>query len=152
VVESRSTGISEAVIRVNVNEEDVGSHLRRAFVTLFDLYEDSSPGVFELSATANVVLEGLDGLLSVYYGMDFAGGGGGRAAPTPVVIQRLSDVGLINTDYGVEDFERIFFANHSTSSVRVHSIISLTFIVRRVLGNYETDRAMPAGSGWKRIY
>jgi hypothetical protein len=143
-------GISEAVLRVNINEEDVGSHLRRAFVTLFDLYQDSSPAVFELSATANVVLEGLDdGRLSVYYGMDF---GRGRAAPPPTIIRRLSDVGLVNTDYGVEDFERVFFGNHATSSVRVHSIICRTYIVRRVLGDFEADRTQPAGSGWKLLY
>jgi hypothetical protein len=145
VVESRSNGLAECVIRIRENEPPL-PHLQRAFAALYRLYGPRS--VFEVSVTGIFVLQGFDNLLSVWYGHDY---GSSRPLAQPFVVRRLSDVGLMNTTYTVHDFEETFFRNRSTSRVRVHSVVALLFIVRHHLDNFQRDRTTEGGK-WTKLY
>jgi hypothetical protein len=110
------------------------THLRNAFVALFDLY---GPGYFDVSTTANVVLVSQSNpqTYSVFYGQSFATSDYLMARTQ--VVGMLADVSNLRVQFGVEDFQSIFFATHSASNVLVDSIISVVYIITRPLDDYQ---------------
>jgi hypothetical protein len=138
-------GVAEAVIRIRETESPL-PHLHRAFTALYQLYGQGS--VFEVSTTGIFVLQGQNGLLSVWYGHDY---GVHRPLAAPFIINQASDVERLNTTYSVHDFEEAFFRNRGHSRVRIHSVISLCFIARLTLTNFDRDRRTQGGV-WTKLY
>jgi hypothetical protein len=96
------------------------------------------PGYFDVSVTANVILRGtLDGRYSVFFGQDF-----GVQNPrdyhmsTVQVVSSLADVQNLRTDFGVDDFAEAFLATHTDTSVSVDSLVSVVYLITRVLGHF----------------
>jgi len=140
----RSKGLLEVTLRVREteSEEAFAEHLRQAFVTMYDVF---GAGYFEVSITANVILQGtkLVGLVRqpryyVFYGQDF--GEGDYNFSTDQLVRNLGEVRLLPTRFSAENFSRVFKANHESTDVSVHSIISIVFLLRRDLDNYERDK------------
>jgi hypothetical protein len=57
----------------------------------------------------------------------------------PEVVRNLGDVANLPTDFTADQFEEIFFANFSETSVSVHSIISVVYVITRFLGHFVRD-------------
>jgi hypothetical protein len=140
----RSKGLLEVTLRVREteSEEAFAEHLRQAFVKLYDVF---GAGYFEVSVTANVILQGskLVGLVRqpryyVFYGQDF--GEDDYNFSTDQLVRNLGEVRLLPTRFSAENFSRVFKANHESTDVSVHSIISIVFLLRRDLDNYERDK------------
>lgn len=122
----------------DIGNPDYQEHLRNGFLTLFNLY---GPGYFDVSVTANVVLQSnLDHRFSVFYGQDFSDRSYDFGAPQ--VVRNLGDVADIPTDFNVDDFEGVFFANFENTEVSVHSIINIVFIITRYLDNFERNKTV----------
>jgi hypothetical protein len=120
-------------LRIREGDPDSEGHLRRAFTTIFDVY---GPGSYDVTISANAVLSSESGnaRYSVFFGQSF-----GRAEypmGRTTAVTTLADVASLRTDFELSDFEDVFFLNHPTSSVQVHSLISLVYIVTRPLANF----------------
>jgi len=140
----RSRGLLEITLRVREteSEEAFGVHLRDAFVRLYDIF---GAGYFEVSVTANVILRGsrtvgdvVEPRYYVFYGQDF--GEGDYNFSRDVVVRDLGQVRELPTRFTAENFNNVFKANHESTDVSVHSIISIVYLMRRTLDNYERDK------------
>jgi hypothetical protein len=134
-------------VRETESPEAFSNHLRQAFIRLYDIF---GAGYFEVSVTANVVLEGTrNGQFAVFYGQDFGDGDYSFAPDT--VVRNLGQVGNLPINFTAQDFGRVFAANHEATDVSVHSIISIVYLIRRHLDNYERDRT-GLGQTLQRLY
>lgn len=122
--------------------------LESAFINLFDIY--GSDDFFDVSVTCNVVLQGQDGRFSIYYGQDF--GAKNSTIGNVVSVRSLEDVHKITTDLDLEDFERVFFANHEDTHVRVVSMVNIVYIISRHLDNFDRQRASRGRLGLRLVY
>lgn len=136
-IDNYESGIATATLRVRDSDNpQFQEHLRDTFVTLFDLY---GPGYFDLSVTANVVLQShVDQRFSVFYGQDFADRSFsfGRVE----TIRNLGDVAGIDCDFDLNDFEDVFFRNFENTEVSILKIVSVVFLITRYLDNFERDK------------
>jgi hypothetical protein len=134
---SRRAGVIVCTLRIRYTEPDYTTHLRDCFVSLFELYGE---GYFDVTTTANVILASRSPppRYSVFYGQSFATSDYSRSRSQ--VVGRLSDVSNLRVRFGVEDFESVFFANHSSSDVIVEEIISLVYIITRPLEDFLAQR------------
>jgi hypothetical protein len=113
------------------------------------------PSEFSVNVTANAVLtNGTSAAVqtySVWFGQTYNAVGQNRdynffAANDPdpnrrpPIITNLGQVGGLQTEFSTADFQSLFHANHSSSSVSVHSLICIVYIISRDLSNFERDR------------
>ena len=112
--------------------------LVRAFSKLFQLYGEKGWNVL---TTCNVILQSNNAeTFSVYYGQSY-----GVLAERQASLRRLvsvnsfGDLGKIELDHSQEDFSDIFFLTHHDSSVSVHSVINIVFLITRFLTDLETQ-------------
>ena len=126
-------GIAVATLRIRENDPDIEGHLRRGFLSLFEIY---GAGKFYVTVTANAVLRGhLDGRFSVFMGQDFGNRPRDYGMTDVRVVSGLADVTDLQTDFGVEDFAEAFLGNHADTSVSVHSLVSVVYLITRILDN-----------------
>jgi hypothetical protein len=143
-VGDRAHGLSEATLRIPVDHENVRGALHRAFSRLFAIY--GSHGYFDVTVTANVILQGRSNeRFSVFYGQDYSNVSRNLTFGNPMIIRRLGQVGQLPTQFAQQDFENVFFANFEDTDVRVHSVISFVYLIRRYMRNYERMRTT-----WRR--
>jgi hypothetical protein len=136
---SRQSGLVVATLRIREGEPDFYGHLRAGFVRLWDLY---GPGHWDVTVTANVILRStVDGRFSVFMGQSF-GETRDYNMTLVQVVSRLEDVQDLRVDFGVEDFAEAFFGNHHNTSVAVHSVLSIVYLISQVLEDYEEDRVI----------
>jgi hypothetical protein len=108
-----------------------------------------------VTTTGNAILEGKGERpsFSVFYGQDYTSDGRRSVIMSDVhQVFDLSDVGGLPTDFDVDSFEGAFnriFAEGS--QVSVHSLVSVVFLIRRTLENYERDRTT-AGRSHVMLY
>lgn len=119
-----------------VGEPNYSKHLKTAVASLYDIY---GPGVFDVTCTANAILMGnVDKRYSLWYGQSYS-----RNEYTmgdPQVLYNPGDYSTLNTDFSVDDFSDIFYANHENSDVSILSLCNLVFIFNRYLDNFERDQ------------
>jgi hypothetical protein len=132
-----SRGLSEATLRIPVDHADYKGELLRAFGTLFPLY---GRGYFFVSVTANVVLEGLDGRWSVFFGQDHSVVPRDFSVSGGYVIRRLGQVPGLPTSFDPGDFGHIFSRNFESTAVTVHSVICFVYVIRRYLRNFDAQQ------------
>jgi hypothetical protein len=138
-VGDRAHGLSEATLRIPAGHDNFLEPLFRAFTRLFAIY--GNRGYFDVSVTANVVLEGRnEDTYSVFYGQDYSNVSREFAFDGPITIRRLAQVGQLPTQFALQDFEHVFFGNFEDTSVTVHSIICYVYLIRRYMSNYEQQR------------
>lgn len=146
----RSDGVSIATLRIREGDPDARTHLTNAFAELFRVYE--GPNVrFSVSVTANAILQAGSAsrsrTYSVWYGQHFNRPGDNRnynfanrtADGGPPTVSNLGDVRELSTLFSSNDFQRLFLANHSSSNVTVHSLISIVYLITRDLPNFQRD-------------
>jgi hypothetical protein len=132
------------VLRVREGDPAILDHLRTTFTSLFDIYGHEY--LFDVSITANVVLEGtVIPRFAVFYGQDFTGRRDYTAGP-PETVRTLGDVEGLRTDFTVDDFDNVFRAYFTDSDVKVSEIINIIFIIRRYLPDFT-----PAAGGQRII-
>ena len=136
---SYESGIATATLRIrDEGNPDYEEHLRQAFISLYDLY---GPGLFDVSVTANAILQGnSNNRYSVWYGQDF--GGRNFALAAPEVVRNLGDVANLQTNFTANDFEEIFFGTFENTDVSVHSLVNVVYIITRYLDDYERDQTV----------
>jgi hypothetical protein len=134
---NRRAGVVVSTLRIRYTDPDYMTHLRSAFVALFELYGD---GYFDVSTTANVILvsQSVPATYSVFYGQSFATSD--YLMSRTQVVGRLADVSNLRVQFGVEDFQSVFSATHSASNVLVDSIISIVYIITRPLDDYQAQQ------------
>lgn len=122
-----------------MNHPNFGAVLRRAFARLFREYGDDGGG-FDVTVTANVVLRNsVTGSYGVFFGQDY-GGNRDMSVIAPHRVDRLGQVAELPTNFHLQDFEEVFFRNFADSAVIVDSVVSVVYLCRRLLGNFEQDR------------
>jgi hypothetical protein len=52
----------------------------------------------------------------------------------------MDDVGQLPVLFSQEDFGRIFHKTFANTKATVHSLVSLVYIVRKLLNSYEADK------------
>jgi hypothetical protein len=141
-----ASGLMEATLRCSAEDERMREHLEETFTRLFRLY---GTGEFDVCATANVILQGWDSKkFSVFFGQDFSYSQADKdysMNAEPTVVQYLSDIERVPTDFTTSDFEDVFYANHPNSSVSVFGLINIVFIARKYLSNFQKESTAPAG-------
>jgi hypothetical protein len=137
----QAAGLSEATLRIRETESDYRSHLRRCFLTLFDVHAGTSAVIFDVTVTANAVLQGRsNGRYSMFYGQDYGRRGDFTIGGAAREVHSLADVDSLPVDFDISDFEDVFFSNFDNSDVSVHSLVNIVYIVRRYLVNFEADQ------------
>jgi hypothetical protein len=137
----QAAGLSEATLRIRETESDYRSHLRRCFLTLFDVHAGTSAVIFDVTVTANAVLRGrANGRYSMFYGQDYGRRGDFTIGGAAREVHSLADVDSLPIDFDISDFEDVFFSNFDNSDVSVHSLVNIVYIVRRYLVNFEADQ------------
>ena len=58
------------------------------------------------------------------------------------MVRSLGDVSLIPTEFAVQDFETIFFANMGESDVSIVGVVNVVYLISRFLDNYERDKTV----------
>jgi hypothetical protein len=79
--------------------------------------------------------------LSLYFGQDYSSEGKKSMMMGPVyTVDSMDDVGGLPVLFSAGDFDRIFHQTFADTKASVRSIVSLVYIVRRMLDSYEKDR------------
>jgi hypothetical protein len=129
-----------------VGQPDYAKHLQTAVVSLYDIY---GPGLFDCTITGNAIIMGnVNKRYSLFYGQAYS-----RYNYTmgePQVIRNPGDCAQLRTDFTVDDFADVFFANHENSDVSVLSLCNIVFIFNRYLDNFLRDRT--CGTALTTVY
>jgi glutamyl/glutaminyl-tRNA synthetase len=99
----------------------------------------------QVTITGNAVIEGMEGkrrTYSIFYGQDYTSDGRRSIMMSEIhQVFDLSDVSDLPTDFTIDDFEHIFNRIFSQgSNVRVLSLVSVVYLIRKSLKNYEQDK------------
>jgi hypothetical protein len=140
-VSSRVHGVSESVLRVREGDDKIRSHVKEAVYRMYDIY---GPGLMDVTLSANVVLtSNVQSTYSLFYGQDFSTLGiRERQISDVITLTQARDWKKVPTDLGAEHFEGIFNRIHEQSDVHVEEVVSLIFVMRRWLSNFERDKTV----------
>jgi hypothetical protein len=142
--------MAEATLRLPAEMPDHEPAVMEAMIALFQIY---GPGFFDISVTANVVLQGnRDRRYGVFYGQDFGADRRGNlyrmtAAQT---VTDPSEVYDLRTHWTQDDFEDVFYGNFGDTDVSIHSVINYIYLIRRHLGNFDAQTAV--GTQYQTLY
>lgn len=82
-----------------------------------------------------------DPTYSLYFGHDYIGSGEKSVALSGIhKVRTMDDVEDIPRSFGVDDYAALFQKTFYRTGVKVVALVNLIYIVRKVLGDYETDR------------
>jgi hypothetical protein len=140
----------EAVLRVPIDHPNYTEALFEAFGKLHEIYGN---GKFEVCVTANAILRGDEnGRYSIFYGQDFSQDEVGVLynMTAPVRVRDLSEVPEIRTDFEIQDFKNIFFANRANTKVSVHALVNIIYIIRKKMTDYDEEATI--GPNYQTLY
>jgi hypothetical protein len=159
--------LAEATLRLSFDSEPeaIKRELGKAFLELFKLYESGSFEVRDIereknvpravtqprsrnppqqtTVTANCILAGSGSKtsLSLYWGQDYSSEGKKSLMMGPVyTVDSMDDVADLPVLFSAADFDRIFHQTFANTKATVRGIVSLVYIVRKMLDSYEKDR------------
>jgi hypothetical protein len=150
LVSGRNEGLAEATLRLPA---DHGNHEAALFDALEELYEIYGPGYFDVTVTANAILQSnRDRRFGIFYGQDFGADGRGNlfSMGPAESVSDLSEVSGLSTRWDQGDFEDMFFRTFTDTDTSVHSLVNFVYLIRRHLGDFEAQ--MVVGSTFQTLY
>ena len=139
-VSSRSTGIAEAVLRLNPNSYNIKRTLLRAATKLFHLFPNET---IHCDVTANIILKQKN-QFSIYYGQRYKGrkiSYGQEWDPETGELIKQSETFELNapgdaedlpTSFSREEFGSLFAQNFASSAVKIVNVVSIVYIFTKV--------------------
>jgi hypothetical protein len=147
-------GLAEATLRIRASLPNFQTELLKAFGAL---YEHWGEGRFDVTYTANVVLQGdQNRRYSLFYGQNFESKNSiprnyrSYALGKVAAVVNLADVANLRTAFDIGDFEDVIKMQFPNSAVSVHSLVNIVYIIRRVMRDYHAEKTV--GSHYTTLY
>ena len=134
----RKAGLAELTLRLPYDFEDPARELRKAVSIANKAYAGLDGWGYDVVLTANAVLVGgteVNPSYSLYFGQDFSDCRERSITEGGLVkVEEEADLDKVPTYFGLEEFSRHFERVFWDTSVRVHSLVNLVYLLRKPVG------------------